>query len=90
MTISAVISSCFILNETRQLVVDKLDYFKEPFNYFDIGGNVCIIVSAINLQGDKGSDFYADKTQSRYLILGFMLIGLRAVTALRIFEKYRV
>ena len=88
--INAIISSCFILNESRQLVVDKLDYFKEPFNYMDIGGNICIIVSAISIQSDKGYEFYADKSLSRYLILGVMLIGLRAVSALRIFEQYRV
>lgn len=56
----------------------------------DISGNIFMIISAVYLSQKPGDAFYEDTLCKRYLILGILLIGLRAVSNLRIFESYRV
>lgn len=85
-TINGLISAFFITNEIRQSFIEGCDYWKDIFNYFDISGNICIIISAIHISTFKYDHFYANKSESRILIIGLMIVGLRAVTSLRIFE----
>ena len=87
---NAVVSGLLILNESRQVICDGISYYTEPFNYLDIAGNVFIIMSAIKLDKKPGDEFYNDHKYSRYLILGILLVGLKAYSNLRIFESYRV
>lgn len=56
----------------------------------DISGNIFMIISAVYLSQKPGDAFYEDTLCKRFLILGILLIGLRAVSNLRIFESYRV
>jgi len=88
--INAVVSCLLILNESRQICYEGIEYFYEPFNWLDIAGNIFMIISAVNLSESPGNAFYEDTLCKRYLILGILLVGLRAVSNLRIFESYRV
>ena len=66
-------------------------YISEPFNWLDLFGNISIMMSAHFIVTSKQSnEFYENGSKARYLICGMMIIGLRAVTSLRIFEQYRV
>lgn len=88
--INAFFSGAMILNESRQVLTDGFSYFSEAFNYLDITGNVFIIISAFNLSAKPGEKFYKDTHCNRDLIIGILLVGLRAYSNLRIFENYRV
>ena len=88
--INASISAAIILNELRQVCIEGITYFSEFFNWFDIVGNAFIITSAVLLNNTQGDEFYRDEFKNRFLILGIMLVGLRACSSLRIFESYRV
>lgn len=70
--------------------MEGLSYFKEAFNYLDISGNVFMIWSMFNLINDGENEFYFNHKNNRILILGILLVGLRAYSNLRIFENYRV
>lgn len=49
-----------------------------------------MIISAYCLSQKPGDELYHDKVCNRMLILGTLLVGLRAYSNLRIFEAYRV
>lgn len=86
--VNAVYSMLFLLLEFRQMINHKLDYLTEPYNYFDIGGNVLIVITAINRR-NHGPQFFELESHKNILIVGLLLIGLRSYTQLRIFTPYR-
>jgi hypothetical protein len=90
--INGIVSGLLIVNELRQVIREGFfDYFSDINNYLDLTGHVLIIVSAVDLNLSPNKDeFYEDRKNTRILIIGLLLSGLRAVFSLHIFEPFRV
>ena len=89
-TLNAFIASIFMLDESRQIKKEGLDYFSDLYNWLDLIGAAGVIISCVLLHQKPADEFYNDPSNNIFLILGIMLFGLRALTSLTIFEPYRV
>lgn len=87
--INAGYSCVMLLLELRQLCMHGREYLGDAYNYLDIISNTFIIMTAYNLR-KNGPELYESLFNKMLLTLGLMLLGLRALTQLRIFTAYRV
>lgn len=88
--INTAVAVILLLNETRQVNHQGWEYFTEFYNYLDLAGNGFVIAASIVMFRTDGNEFYEHQRNKTLLILGIMLIGLRACSSLTIFESYRV
>lgn len=86
----AIFSSVMLALEFRQMKAQGWKaYFSDPYNYLDLFSNISIVMTGIN-RVRLGKDLYRSDLRKLMLIIGVMLLGLRAMSQLRIFKSFRI
>lgn len=86
----AIFSTVMLSLEFRQMKAQGWKaYFSDPYNYLDLFSNISIIATGIN-RVRLGNDLYRSDLRKLMLIIGVMLLGLRAMTQMRIFKSFRI
>lgn len=89
MAINSIWSLVMLLLELRQLAKKGSSYLRDPYNYLDNIGNISVIVMYFKLKA-FGSHTYESDLRKTLMICGLLTLGLRAVSQLRMFNKFRV
>lgn len=84
-----IVSILLIIYEFREIFEDPLPYFLSIWNWLDMLGNIGIIVHCVIFEIHGESMIKYEKVKMNLIFASFV-IGMRAISALSVFKKYRI